>query len=268
MSRIEIWKLFILVGVLILVSGCGGSTSSPTATVTPTAPAEPVYRDMTPIVSDFLAKLAPDRGLIASQDLAQKKTFIVDVRQPEEYSQGFIQGAANIPIRELVRNLQALPGMDQEIVVVCGSGHRSAIAMAALQMLGYKQVKSLTGGMATWQAAKLPVVTTPVPSRPSGAPPQVDAETRDALDHYLTSVLPDDWGLMTQTILAEDQKKISNLEFDKQPDHYEQGPSILVDVDEPDEFAKQTLPKSINIPLGGLVTNLDKIPADQITLYA
>lgn len=89
-----------------------------------------------------------------------------------------------------------------------------------------------------------------------------------ALDHYLTAVLPEGWGLITSDDLIVDQAKQSNLETEAQPDHYEQGPSILVDVDAPDEFATQTIPKAMNIPLSELVDNLKKIPADEISLWA
>lgn len=47
--------------------------------------------------------------------------------------------------------------MGEAVVAVCGSGHRSTIAMAVLQMLGY-EVKSLAGGINAWKAAEMPVV--------------------------------------------------------------------------------------------------------------
>lgn len=100
MSRIHIGNLFLCLGVLILASGCGGPTPAPVVSATPTATAEPTYKDMTLSATNFLANLPPDRGLITSQDVAQQKPFIVDIRQPEEYRQGFIAGAVNIPLRE------------------------------------------------------------------------------------------------------------------------------------------------------------------------
>jgi rhodanese-related sulfurtransferase len=223
---------------------------------------------MEPIVRDFLANLPEDRGLTLSQVVAKAKPFIVDVRQPEEYSKGFIEGAVNIPLRELARSLQSLPAMDKDIAVVCDSGHRSAIGMAALQMLGYKKAKSIAGGLQSWQAAKLPLVTQPVPKRAAGPAPKVNADVQATLDHYLMKVLPEGWGAISPAALAEDQAKKSSLEMDIQPETYDQGPAVLVDVDEPNEFAKETLPKAINIPLRGLVDNLDKIPADKVTLWA
>jgi rhodanese-related sulfurtransferase len=272
MSRIGIVKLVVCWCLLGLLSSCGGTPqTTATTTLTPAvvvATKTPTPYDMTPVVRDFLSKLPTDWNLVASQDVAAKKSFIVDVRQPDEYSKGFIEGAVNIPIRELAHSLQALPALDKDIVLVCDTGHRSAIGMTVLQMLGYQKAKSLAGGMQAWQAAKLPVVTQPVPAKPSGPAPPVDAKVQTALNQYLTEDLPEDWGLITPSALVEDQAKKSNLELEAQPDHYEQGASILVDVNEPDMIAKGSLPKAINIPLRGLVDNLGKIPEDKITLWA
>ncbi len=280
MSRMGI-KLLVLLSLLLVLfaSACGevGPTAAPTAAPAHTATLAPQGRtdlDMTPIVRDFLANLPPDWNLVEGQVVATTKPFIVDVRQPDEYGQGFVAGAVNIPIRELAHNLQALPAMDKDIVVVCDSGHRSAIGMAVLQMLGYKNAKSLAGGLQAWQAAQLPIVTQPVPKPVSGPAPQVspaplvNADVQMTLDHYLAEVLPDGWGLITPAELVEDQALKSNLELEPQPDHYEQGASILVDVGEPDAFAKGSVPKAINIPLRGLPDNLAKIPEDKITLWA
>jgi rhodanese-related sulfurtransferase len=275
MSRMGIRSL-VLASLLLaaVASACGGGvkpTAAPTGAPAPTATLTPQAQtefDMTPIVRDFLANLPSDWNLVEGQVVATSKPFIVDVRQQDEYSKGFIEGAVNIPIRELAHNLQELPAMDQDIVVVCDSGHRSAIGMTVLQMLGYKKAKSLAGGMQAWQAAKLPVVTEPVPKPAAGPAPQVNADVQATLDHYLAEVLPEGWGLMTPAELVEDQAKKSNLETEPQPDHYEQGASILVDVDEPEAFAKGSAPKAINIPLRGLADNLDKIPEDKITLWA
>ncbi len=70
---------------------------------------------------------------------------------------GFIAGAVNIPVREVLKNLDKLPALDQPIVIYCGSGHRGGMVMAALQLLGYTDVKNLGGGLGAWKKAELPV---------------------------------------------------------------------------------------------------------------
>ena len=80
-----------------------------------------------------------------------------EVRQLDKFVGGRIEGAVNIPQRELGQALDQLP-TDEPFVVVCGSGHCSTIGMVALQMAGFEEVKSLAGGTNAWTAAELPVV--------------------------------------------------------------------------------------------------------------
>jgi rhodanese-related sulfurtransferase len=94
-----------------------------------------------------------------NEQIAAAKPFILDVREaPEVTSAGAIAGSVNIPLREVIKNLAKLPAKDQPIVAVCSMGHRGALVMMALQMMGYTNVKSLVGGFTAWNAANLPVV--------------------------------------------------------------------------------------------------------------
>lgn len=267
MVRIGKLSLFLCLLIVLLASGCGGEARS---LASPTAARTQADLDMKLIVRDFLADLPADWHLVRSEDVVRTKPAIVDVRQPEEYGQGFIEGAVNVPLRELAQNLQALPAPDKEVVLVCSSGHRSAIGMVVLQMLGYKKAKSLDGGMASWQAAKLPIVTAPVPPRPAAQAIKVNAQLQAMLDYYLGHTLPNDWGVVDAAGLTEDQKRKSSAELEIQPEEFDQGPSLLVDVDEPDEFAKAGLnpTKSINAPLRILPETLENMPLDQVVSWA
>ncbi|HEC21333.1 MAG TPA: rhodanese-like domain-containing protein, partial [Chloroflexi bacterium] len=81
-----------------------------------------------------------------NEALAEEDIFLLDVRQPEELEEnGYIEGAINIPLRELGENLDKLPSFDTSIVVYCGSGWRATIAMTALGALGWTDVRSLVG---------------------------------------------------------------------------------------------------------------------------
>jgi rhodanese-related sulfurtransferase len=92
--------------------------------------------------------------------LAVANPLIVDVREPAELKEsGMIEGAVNIPLRTLVKSLDKLPDdKAAPIVVYCAVGHRGALAMMTLHLLGRPNVKSLSGGLAAWKAANLPVV--------------------------------------------------------------------------------------------------------------
>ena len=223
---------------------------------------------MRPLVRDFLASLPPDWHQVPAQDVAKAKPFILDVRQPDDYARGFIDAAVNIPLRELTANLQALPAADTDIVVVCDTGYRAAIGMGVLRMLGYKMARSLEGGMRGWRQANLPVVTGPIPQRASGQAPPVNEPLRAALTYYLTRTLPVHEGAMSAVGLTEDQQRVSTMET-QENDTFDQGKSILMVVDGPEEFAKVHLSEgAMNFELHGLVDSVEALPPTGATIYA
>ena len=103
-----------------------------------------------------------DGGLISPQGyqeqfISQPTThFLLDVRTPEEFASGHLDGAANISVQTLAQRLADVP-RDQPIVVYCRSGNRSAQAAQILAQAGYTNVYDL-GGIITWEAAGYPVV--------------------------------------------------------------------------------------------------------------
>ncbi len=267
MLKITFGTLFLL-GLVLAASACqGGASNAPAPTATPVQLRQPNV-DMRPYVADFLAKLPTDWYLTTSEDVVRNKPFILDVRQPEEYSRGFIAGAVNIPLRELTASLQALPALDKDIAVVCDTGHRAAVGMLILQMLGYKNARTLEGGLGGWQSAKLTLVTAPVPTRPSNPLPKVDSQLRAMLDYYLIHTLPYDWGTIDAAGLTADQLLKPSSAAEAQPETYDQGASLLVAVDSPEEFAKLTLHRVINVPLRQLPDTLDKMPLQETIDWA
>ena len=75
--------------------------------------------------------------------------MLVDVRTPQEFAAGHIEGARNIPVQELPSRLAELGTHDQSIVVYCASGRRSARANELMQQAGYTKVYDL-GAMSNW----------------------------------------------------------------------------------------------------------------------
>jgi rhodanese-related sulfurtransferase len=81
--------------------------------------------------------------------------FILDVRSQEEWDQYHITGSTLIPLEQLADRVSELP-LDQEIVVVCRSGHRSQSGAADLLQAGFNNVSSLEGGLQAWTSAGYP----------------------------------------------------------------------------------------------------------------
>lgn len=86
--------------------------------------------------------------------------FILDVRQPEEWNEFHVPDSTLIPLGELAARVDELP-QDQEIVIVCRSGNRSAQARDILLEAGFTQVTSMAGGLTQWKAAGYPTITGP-----------------------------------------------------------------------------------------------------------
>ncbi len=82
---------------------------------------------------------------------AGEELFIIDVREPHEYAE-FNIGAIHIPLGQLPMRLWDFDEKkDEEVIVHCKSGMRSASAKALLEQSGFKNVRNLTGGMLEWQ---------------------------------------------------------------------------------------------------------------------
>ena len=95
--------------------------------------------------------------LLQRQHAGQAPTLF-DVRSADEYREGHIAGALNIPVEALSARAGAL-GVphDREIVVYCVSGKRAARAQETLTSLGYAHVRLLEGSLNTWRQRHLPL---------------------------------------------------------------------------------------------------------------
>lgn len=83
---------------------------------------------------------------------------VLDVRSPEEYKASHIPGAINIPYDRVSERLDDLRQFqDRDIVLVCRTGRRAAIAGQVLREAGFERLWDLDGHMTGWAAADLPL---------------------------------------------------------------------------------------------------------------
>lgn len=85
---------------------------------------------------------------------APQPPMVLDVRTVREWQEKRIKGSCNIPLNHLKERLADIP-RDHEVVVHCGSGYRSSIAMSLLEQHGFTQIADLVGGFAAWEASQL-----------------------------------------------------------------------------------------------------------------
>jgi rhodanese-related sulfurtransferase len=108
---------------------------------------------------------------VTTQEVLHIQRFgdpVVDVREPEEFADGHIPGAVNIPLGRLEVEVDTHPAVvaregearslrERPVVLYCLSGGRSARAAAALHRLGFTNPVSLAGGILAWTGEGHPV---------------------------------------------------------------------------------------------------------------
>jgi rhodanese-related sulfurtransferase/glyoxylase-like metal-dependent hydrolase (beta-lactamase superfamily II) len=83
--------------------------------------------------------------------------LVMDVRNPREWTAKRIAGSVNLPLGRLRERMEEVP-RDRRVVVHCAGGYRSSIAASILHQYGITNLVEMAGGLAAWDAAKLPVV--------------------------------------------------------------------------------------------------------------
>jgi rhodanese-related sulfurtransferase len=120
---------------------------------------------------DFIAECTKSIEEILPWDLQalleqNKALFLFDIREPYEFKTLHIKGSLNVPrgilecaceydYEDTVPELAA--ARDEEIILICRSGNRSALAAYTLQLMGFKSVKSLKLGLKGWNDYELPL---------------------------------------------------------------------------------------------------------------
>jgi NADPH-dependent 2,4-dienoyl-CoA reductase/sulfur reductase-like enzyme/rhodanese-related sulfurtransferase len=97
--------------------------------------------------------LRGDSQIAHWEALDSEPVFMLDVRDPEEFKKGYVDGAVNIPLNDLRQRMGEVP-KDREVWSYCFVGQRSYYAARVLSQYGYN-VKSLSGGYSTFKARKL-----------------------------------------------------------------------------------------------------------------
>jgi rhodanese-related sulfurtransferase len=103
-------------------------------------------------ISARLRELSP----AAIHEMIHKHWIVlIDVREPQEHAAERIEGALLFPLSSF--DPSALPSLEgREVVFHCGSGKRSAMAVAQCLKRGIAHMAHMTGGIQAWKAAGLP----------------------------------------------------------------------------------------------------------------
>lgn len=119
-------KLFLIVAIMLLVSGCSNSSINATEFVVLNIDPDTVYKEIN-----------------------NKDVFIIDVRESNEYIEGHIQNSYNVPLSRIDDINKLMIPLDSKIIVYCHSGNRSSQAANLLIKMGYSKVYDM-GGIISW----------------------------------------------------------------------------------------------------------------------
>jgi rhodanese-related sulfurtransferase len=81
---------------------------------------------------------------------------LVDVREPDEWSAGHAAGAIHVPLAIVFTDFERLP-VDRELIFICKSGQRSAVASEYAAARGATKLANVEGGTDAWREAGLPI---------------------------------------------------------------------------------------------------------------
>ncbi len=205
--------------------------------------------DLVAEVDDHVSTLPDGWGLVGDVDglkeaLEVEGTVLIDVREVSDYEEGHIEGAINIPIRELAQNLDLIP-TDRPVIVYCASGWRAGMSYSTLRLIGYDNVSGWAPGWNGWTAADEPASTDTVEPESFGDP-GFEPELVEAVDGFL-STLPE--GFLTNSL--EGVQELTD-----------QG-AQLVDVRQPEEYEEGYIPDAISAPIRDTVTVAEEVAQDQ-----
>jgi rhodanese-related sulfurtransferase len=75
---------------------------------------------------------------------------IVDVREDREWNLGHVPGAIHVARGTLEGRIEGAVPRERTVVLYCARGNRSALAADTMREMGYKDVRSMTGGVQSW----------------------------------------------------------------------------------------------------------------------
>ncbi len=270
--RIRLWSsvitpiiLLALLVALPLLSACGGQEPTvPTTPTTPTTPAAPAPEEPEfNVVKDAVAAYLTDTaGNMKASDLHMKiaeddAPYIVSLRSAENYAVGHIPDAVNIEFSEL----STLP-TGEEILVCCYTGQSASFAAATLGVMDY-DVQNLLHGMGSWSTDPDVYVKRFNPDTHQGdfkVETAANAAGSYSFPELDNTASTDTAEIVKAAVATVSPKYITNTDLNMKIAENED--MTIVSIRSAEHYAAGHVPGAINIGLGNLADNLDKLNPD------
>jgi len=147
--------LAVLLGGAAMAANAAESAAETKAASVPAvalAPGAPASQVAFPAISQA--------ALLQYQAKHAEHLFVLDVRSPEEFREGHVPGAVNVPYDQITARIAEVP-KNKDVVLYCRSGRRAGIAADVLMANGYTRLSYLEGDMPAWIAQGRPVAEGP-----------------------------------------------------------------------------------------------------------
>lgn len=151
MQKIKLYYLMFLIPLLIVYTGCSSETTEPLPAINE---------------AEILVKYLETNGnpveafpkMIKAVDvytniLTGADQYVIDIRTPEDYNKGHIQGAVNVVSNEVLNHYESnnlQNKADGKVIIVCYTGQGAGWATALLHLKGYTNARDLKWGMCSW----------------------------------------------------------------------------------------------------------------------
>jgi rhodanese-related sulfurtransferase len=136
---------------LTLIAACGGSDSTSDDGTVPATSGDIA-------VASGFTLVSPEEAAATIAD-PPEDLVILDVRTPEEFAEGHIEGAVMVDFYSDTFD-DELAALDPNVpyVVYCRSGNRSGQTITKMEQIGFQSVEDIDGGVVAWAGAGLPLV--------------------------------------------------------------------------------------------------------------
>ena len=151
------WKSILVTVWVFIGVGCSVAEDTVDSSAMPDEALRPVAGAMS---DETTSQSMKPRDLMAYLEIAERPV-VLDVRSPEEYAEGHVPGAVNVPYDQIGARLDFLDAYrDRGFVVYCRTGRRAGIAETVLIEAGFEHVWDLEGHMVAWMEQGLPLTVT------------------------------------------------------------------------------------------------------------
>ena len=231
------------------------------------SPAMAVSNEVEEAVDSYFANLPSDNAMIGQETFVEKvkageDLFILDIRQPDVYNEGHVEGAINLPwgSGQIADNLDKLPG-DKTIYVYCYTGQTANQTVGLLNFAGFEAKSVKFGwnlGIAKVDGYK-DVVETEANELGGETSYEINPEIKKATVDYLKGLSDVSDTMYKNYKISED---MLNMVLDSED-------IVILSIRQPDAYSEGHIPGAMNIAWGsGMQENFGQLPKDKkIVVY-